>query len=78
MINVTLPNGEIVDNYSTNYRLYCEAKWLSKKDPNFRINWMFKVEQKRFTELESLQKYLNLISPSENIKTHIYSTIIMP
>jgi hypothetical protein len=61
MTNIILPNGEVVDNYSSNYRLYCEAKWLLTKDINFRREWLFKISEKRKTELEPLKAYLKML-----------------
>lgn len=61
MTDIILPNGEVVDNYSSNYRLYCEAKWLLTKDITFRREWLFKISEKRKTELEPLKAYLKML-----------------
>jgi len=61
MTDVILPNGEVVDNYSSNYRLYCEAKWLLTKDINFRREWLNKITEKRKNELEPLKTYLKML-----------------
>ena len=61
MPDIILPNGEVVDNYSSNYRLYCEAKWLLTKDINFRREWLFKIGEKRKTEIEPLKAYLKML-----------------
>lgn len=61
MTDIILPNGEIVDNYSSNYRLYCEAKWLLTKDINFRREWLNKIAEKRKNELEPLKTYLKML-----------------
>lgn len=61
MTNIILPNGEVVDNYSSNYRLYCEAKWLLTKDINFRREWLNKITEKRKNELEPLKAYLKML-----------------
>jgi hypothetical protein len=78
MTDIILPNGEVVDNYSSNYRLYCEAKWLLTKDINFRREWLFKIGEKRKTELEPLKKYLDLVFSIKNIKNKQSNSIIMP
>lgn len=78
MINVTLPNGEVVDNYSQEYRLFCEAKWLSNKDFSFRKEWLFKIKEKRNLELLQLEKYLNLILSLKKVENKPVSDIIMP
>ena len=61
MTDIILPNGKVVDNYSSNYRLYCEAKWLLTKDINFRREWLFKIGEKRKIELEPLKAYLKML-----------------
>jgi hypothetical protein len=61
MTDIILPNGEVVDNYSSNYRLYCEAKWLLTKDINFRREWLNKIAEKRKNELEPLKTYLKML-----------------
>jgi|LakMenE18May11ns_1017448.scaffolds.fasta_scaffold9242763_2 hypothetical protein len=61
MTDIILPNGEVVDNYSSNYRLYCEAKWLLTKDINFRREWLCKIAEKRKNELEPLKTYLKML-----------------
>ena len=61
MTDIILPNGEVVDNYSSNYRLYCEAKWLLTKDINFRREWLNKITEKRQNELEPLKTYLKML-----------------
>ena len=61
MTDIILPNGEVVDNYSSNYRLYCEAKWLLTKDINFRREWLNKITEKRKNELEPLKTYLQML-----------------
>jgi hypothetical protein len=61
MTDIILPNGEVVDNYSSNYRLYCEAKWLLTKDINFRREWLNKITEKRKNELEPLKTYLKML-----------------
>lgn len=78
MTNIILPHGEVVDNYSSDYRLYCEAKWLSNKDFNFRREWLFKISEKRKNELEQLKKYLDLVFSIKNIKNKQNNSIIMP
>jgi hypothetical protein len=61
MTDIILLNGEVVDNYSSNYRLYCEAKWLLTKDINFRREWLNKITEKRKNELEPLKTYLKML-----------------
>ena len=78
MIDVILPNGEIVDNYSNDYRLYCEAKWLSTKDFNFRKEWLFKVEEKRKPDLKQLEKYLNFVFSLKNNENKACNNVILP
>jgi hypothetical protein len=49
---VTLSDGRVVHNYSEEYRLYCEAKWLMKKyrTKNTRQKYLADVHEKRGVE----------------------------
>lgn len=46
---VELSDGRLVSNYSEEYRLYCEARWLMKKyrTKNTRQKYLADVREKR-------------------------------
>lgn len=56
---IELPNGEIVDNYSKRYMLWCEALSLSKKPLHQRIQFLNKLTDEK--RVEGIKYFLTLI-----------------
>jgi hypothetical protein len=61
MTDVLLLDGTIVDNYSKEYMLYCEAKWLLSKELSYRREWLDKVQEKRSSDIDLLKNYISII-----------------
>jgi len=65
MTDVLLLDGTIVDNYSREYMLYCEAKWLLSKELSYRREWLDKVKEKRSSDIDLLKNYISIIFNSK-------------
>jgi len=65
MTDVLLLDGTIVDNYSREYMLYCEAKWLLSKELSYRREWLDKVQAKRSSDIDLLKNYISIIFNSK-------------
>ena len=65
MTDIALIDGTIVDNYSKEYMLYCEAKWLLSKELSYRREWLDKVKEKRSSDIDLLKNYISIIYNSK-------------
>lgn len=61
MTNVVLKDGSVVDNYSPEYRMYCEAKWLLTKDIAYRREWLSRMQERRPEEVLKVKGYLTIL-----------------
>jgi hypothetical protein len=64
MTDVVLKDGSVVDNYSPEYRMYCEAKWLLTKDIEYRREWLSKMHERRPEEVLKVKGYLTILFKS--------------
>ena len=62
MTDITLIDGTIVDNYSREYMLYCEAKWLLSKELSYRREWLDKILVKRGNDVPIIKGYMVLLN----------------
>ena len=62
MTDITLKDGTIVDNYSREYMLYCEAKWLLSKELSYRREWLDKISAKRLQDIPIIKGYMVLLN----------------
>jgi hypothetical protein len=62
MTDITLVDGTIVDNYSKEYMLYCEAKWLLNKELSYRREWLDKILVKRVDDVPIIKGYMVLLN----------------
>jgi hypothetical protein len=62
MTDIVLIDGTIVDNYSREYMLYCEAKWLLSKELNCRREWLDKILVKRGNDIPVIKGYMLLLN----------------
>jgi len=62
MTDITLIDGTIVDNYSREYMLYCEAKWLLNKELSYRREWLDKILVKRVDDVPIIKGYMVLLN----------------
>ncbi len=65
MTDITLIDGTIVDNYSKEYMLYCEAKWLTGKDFEFCQEWFVKISAKRLQDIPTIKGYMVLLNAKD-------------
>ena len=61
MTDVVLKDGSVVDNYSPEYRMYCEAKWLLSKDLEYRREWLSRMQERRPEEVLKVKQYLTIL-----------------
>jgi hypothetical protein len=61
MTDVVLKDGSVVDNYSAEYRMYCEAKWLLTKDIEYRREWLSRMQERRPEEVLKVKGYLTIL-----------------
>jgi hypothetical protein len=62
MTDIALIDGTIVDNYSREYMLYCEAKWLLNKELSYRREWLDKILVKRVDDVPIIKGYMVLLN----------------
>ena len=62
MTDITLIDGTIGDNYSKEYMLYCEAKWLLNKELSYRREWLDKILVKRVDDVPIIKVYMVLLN----------------
>jgi len=62
MTDITLIDGTVVDNYSREYMLYCEAKWLLNKELSYRREWLDKILVKRGNDVPIIKGYMVLLN----------------
>ena len=62
MTDIALIDGTIVDNYSREYMLYCEAKWLLGKELSYRREWLDKILVKRGNDIPIIKGYMVLLN----------------
>ena len=62
MTDIVLIDGTIVDNYSREYMLYCEAKWLLNKELSYRREWLDKILVKRGNDVPIIKGYMVLLN----------------
>jgi len=65
MTDITLIDGTIVDNYSREYMLYCEAKWLLNKELSYRREWLDKILVKRVDDVPIIKGYMVLLNAKD-------------
>ena len=65
MTDITLIDGTIVDNYSKEYMLYCEAKWLLNKELSYRREWLDKILVKRENDIPVIKGYMILLNAKD-------------
>ena len=65
MTDIVLIDGTIVDNYSREYMLYCEAKWLLSKELNYRKEWLDKILVKRGNDIPVIKGYMLLLNAKD-------------
>jgi len=65
MTDIVLVDGTIVDNYSREYMLYCEAKWLLSKELSYRREWLDKILVKRGNDVPVIKGYMILLNAKD-------------